>query len=123
MARGAIPAPLVSCADEVRDERRNVLAPLAQRRHVNGHHVEAVVQILAEASRRDLRLDVLVRRREHAHVDLHRLRAADARHHAVLQHAQHLRLRGEAHVADLVEEERAAIGLLELSRRGRPPRR
>ena len=43
-----------------------------------------------------------------------RLRAADARHDAVLQHAQHLRLRGEAHVADLVEEQRAAVGLLEL---------
>ena len=32
---------------------------------------------------------------------------------AVLQRAQHLGLRGEVHVADLVEEERAAVGLLE----------
>jgi hypothetical protein len=32
---------------------------------------------------------------------------------AVLQHAQHLRLRRQAHVADLVEEERSAVRLLE----------
>ena len=66
---------------------------------------------------------VLVRRREHAHVDRDRLRSADARDDAVLQHAQHLGLRREAHVADLVEEERAAVGLLELARRGRRRRR
>ena len=81
-----------------------------------GHDVEPIVQILAEPRRRDLLLDVLVRRGEHAHVHLHRLRAADARHDAVLQHAQHLRLRGETHVADLVEKQRAAIRLLELAR-------
>ena len=32
-----------------------------------------------------------------------------------VERAQHLRLRLQAHVADFVEEERAAVGLLELS--------
>jgi hypothetical protein len=43
------------------------------------------------------------------------LAPADSRDHAVLQHAQHLRLRGRRHVAHLVEEERAGVGLLELA--------
>ena len=60
--------------DEVRDERRNVLAPLAQRRHVDRHDVQPIEQILAKAPFGDLRLEILVRRREHAHVDLDRLR-------------------------------------------------
>ena len=83
---------------------------------MDGDDIDPVVQIFPEPARRDLRFDVLVRRREHADVDLDRLRPADARHDTVLQHAQHLRLRGEAHVADLVQEERASVRLLELSR-------
>ena len=43
----------------------------------------------------------------------HRL-AADRRHLALLQHAQQLGLQGEGHVADLVEEQRAAVGLAKL---------
>ena len=39
--------------------------------------------------------------------------AADAVELAVLEHAQQLHLRGGRHVADLVEEQRAAVGLLE----------
>ena len=34
---------------------------------------------------------------------------------ALLEHAQHLGLRLQAHVADFVEEDRAAVGLLELA--------
>ncbi len=99
---------------EVRHQQRNVLAPLAERRHVDRHHVEPVEQVLAEPAGGDLRLELLVRRGEHAHVHRHGLGAADARDHAVLQHPQHLGLRSQTHVADLIEEERAAVGLLEL---------
>ena len=45
-----------------------------------------------------------------AHVHLDRLVAADALDLVLLEHAQHLRLGGEVHVADLVEEQRAAVG-------------
>ena len=57
----------------------------------------------------------LVRRREHADVDLHARRAADRLDHLLLQRPEHLRLRLQAHVADLVQEERAAIRQLELA--------
>ena len=65
--------------------------------------------------RADLGRQVLVRRRDHPHVDLDARRAADRLDRLLLQHAQHLGLRLQAHVADLVEEDRAAVGDLELA--------
>src|SRR5207244_432487 len=63
--------------------------------------------------RRDRLLQVAVRRRDEPYVDADRLVAADARHLAVLDHAQQLRLQLVRHVADLVEEDGAAVGVLE----------
>ena len=80
-----------------------------------GDHVEPVVEVLAEAARRDLLLEILVRRGDHAHVDLDRLGSADALEAVLLEDAQDLRLRHQAHVGDLVEEDRAAVGQLELA--------
>ena len=88
---------------------------LAQRRHLDGDHGEAVEEVLAEAALGDLLLQVLVRGGEHADVDAERLLAAHALERLLLQHAQHLGLRLQAHVADLVEEDRAAVGQLELA--------
>ena len=51
--------------------------------------------------------------RDHAHVGLDRLVAADAVELAVGQHAQQARLQFRRHVADLVQEQGAGIGLLE----------
>ena len=54
-----------------------------------------------------------MRRRDQADVDLDRLVAADAEDLLVLQHAQQLGLQRQRHVADFVEEQRAAVGVLE----------
>ena len=75
--------------------------------------VDPVVEVLAEAAVREQRLEVAVGGRDDAHVDLDLAAAAHARELAVLQHAQQLRLHRRRHVADLVEEERAAVRLLE----------
>ena len=48
-----------------------------------------------------------------ADVDRDLLRAADARERPLLQHAQQLHLHRRLHLADLVEEQRAAVGELE----------
>ena len=48
-----------------------------------------------------------------AHVGAQRLVAADAPELARLEHAQQLRLHVEGQLADLVEEQRAAVGVLE----------
>ena len=90
-----------------------VLAPLAQRRNLDANHVEPVQQVLAEMPGLHARLEILVGRRDHPHVDLDRRLAADPVELAFGQHAQQPRLQRGRHVADLVEKQRAAIGLLE----------
>ena len=58
-------------------------------------------------------LQVLVGRGDHAHVDADQFAPADAEELALGQHAQQPRLQRQRHVADLVEEQRAAVGLFE----------
>ena len=106
-------------ADQVGD----VLDPLAQRRQTQRHDVEAEEQILAEQALLDQDAQVLVGGGDDAHVGLDRRAAADGRVLALLQHAQQARLRLHRHVADLVEEQRAALGLLETARSCGPWRR
>ena len=84
-------------------------------RHVEGDDVEAEVEVLAEAALADLLLEVLVGGGDDPHVHLDRARAAHGLDVLLLQRAQDLGLGLEAHVADLVEEERAAVGQLELA--------
>ena len=50
---------------------------------------------------------------DHAHVDADQLAAADTEELALGQHAQQSRLQRQRHVADLVEEQGATVGLLE----------
>ncbi|HEU4404828.1 MAG TPA: hypothetical protein VFS43_06010 [Polyangiaceae bacterium] len=96
-------------------EQRDVVAPLAQRRHVELDHVEPVVQVFAEAAGRDLGHEVLVGGRDDAHVDPRRPLGAQRLHLALLDRAQQLGLRRKAEVGDLVEEEHAAVGEGELA--------
>ena len=96
-------------------QQRNVLLPVPERRHEDRNHVEAEVEILAEAPAPDFRLQILVGGREDAGIDFDPRRSADRLHRLFLQDAQHLGLRLQAHVADLVEEDRAAVGDLELA--------
>src|SRR5439155_12540736 len=57
--------------------------------------------------------EMLVGRREDAYVDRPRFRPSDPADLLVLQHAQELGLQAERQVADLVEEQRAAVRHLE----------
>ena len=86
---------------------------------VQADHVEPVVQVFAKPAGADQGLEVLVGRGQDPDVDRDRLRAADPLERHLLEHAQQLGLDLEVDVADLVEEERAAVGLLEPARRGR----
>ncbi len=96
-------------------QRRDVARPLAQRRDAQADHVEAEVQVLAEAAGGDLCRQVAVRGGEDAHVDAHRAAAAEAVDLALLDGAQQLGLQAGVHLADLVEQQRAAVGRLELA--------
>ena len=89
--------------------------PFAQRRDVDADDVQPVEEVLAELARCHGLLERLVGGGDDAHIHLDGLVAADALERAGLQHAQDLGLRGGGHVADLVEEERAAVALLEFA--------
>ena len=74
---------------------------------------EAMQQVLAEQAPPHALLEILVRRRDDAHIRLLRRVAADAVVLAIGQHAQQAHLQIGRHVADLVQEQRPALGLLE----------
>src|SRR5216117_4194925 len=101
-------------SQEVVDEQRDVLAPLGERRDGELDDAQAIVEVLAEAAGAYGALEVLVGGRDEAYVDPDRQVAAHALELLLLDGAQELRLRLERHVAHLVEEERAAVGRLEL---------
>ena len=94
---------------EVLQEYWDVFAAIAQRRR-QVDHLDAVIQILAELLRGNAVEQVAVGRGDHAHVHP-RLRAigADALQLPVFEKAQQQRLHPQAHLADLVEEDRAAV--------------
>ena len=74
------------------------------------HHLDAVVEVLAErAARRPSPRGRGGSRRPRARRRVMRPRAADALELAVLQEAQELALQRQRQLADLVEEERAAV--------------
>ena len=75
--------------------------------------VEPVEQVLAELARLDQLGQVAVGGGDDAHVHLDRVGRADPLDLALLQHAQQLHLGGERDVADLVEEDGAAVGGVE----------
>ncbi len=85
--------------------------------------VEPVVEVLAESSGRHLRVEVAVRRRHDPRVHGQQAGRADPGHMALLEHAEQLGLRRERQLADLIEEQRAALGRLERALPGDDGRR
>jgi hypothetical protein len=98
---------------EVVDEGGHILAPFGERRHPNRHHRKPVVEVFPEAAGRDLLLEIARGRGDDAHIDLDLLGAADALEGLVDEDAQDLVLRLPRHVGDLIDEQRAEMGLLE----------
>ena len=89
----------------------DVLAPLAQRRHLDVDDVQAIVEILAERLVGNVIDQAAMRRGDHA--DVERRQPAigpDALNLAGLEKAQQQRLHAQAHLADFVHEDRAAVG-------------
>ena len=94
----------------------DVVAPLAQRRHVEVDDAEPIEQVLAELAGRDALGQIAVGRRDDAHVDACAgVVGADRLNLAVLEEAQQQRLHAQAHLADFVEEQRAAVRQLQLA--------
>ena len=110
--RPAVARP-VPREEEVREER-NVGWSLAQRRHVDRHHPQAVVEVLAQCSLGHGIFRIAIRGCDEPHVD-HGVGvlAAHPTHHAVLNHAQKLCLDRLRHIGQLVQLQGSAIGRLQ----------
>src|SRR5581483_5611092 len=96
-------------ADEKVHQQGDIFLALTQRRQVDGDDVQAVKEIFAESALTAELLQVHVGGGDDAHVYLDLLHAAQVHELAVLENAQDLGLGFQAHGADLVEENGAAI--------------
>ena len=94
-------------------EKRDVFFSFPERRQAHGNDIEAEKQILAEQALSHHLAQIAMGRGNDTHIDLLRLETTDGDDLAFLQHAQQSRLRIERHIANLVEKQAAAIGLLE----------
>ena len=86
-------------------------------------HVQAIVEVLAEAALLRQRLEVLVGGGQDAHVDGLALQRTKGQELPLLHHPQQLGLHLQGHGADLVEQDRAAVGGLQQAGLDRPWRR
>ena len=98
---------------EVARQDRDVPAAAAQRRQLDAPHRETEEEVVAEAARLHLAVEVAPRRGDDAHVDAIPPFGADPLHLAALDGTQELGLEHRLELADLVDEERPAVGLLE----------
>jgi hypothetical protein len=92
------------------------IAALAQGRHAQRDHVQAVVEVLTEGPLLHHGAEVAVGRRHDAHVDLLGLGATDRHERPFLDDAKDLHLERGRHVTHLVHEEGASVGHLEEAR-------
>jgi hypothetical protein len=106
--------------DEVLDEVGDVFLVRAQRRQVDLDHLQPVVEVGAEAAFGHLVGQAPVGGGDDAHVHRDLLLAAHRADAPVLQHAQQRGLQRQRQVADLVEEQRAALGIDEQPVAARP---
>src|SRR6266545_73080 len=100
---------------EVLGQKRNVVPAFRERRKRERKHVQPVVEVFAQLLLLDRIVRITVRRGDEPDVDLQLLRTADTAQRAVLEDAQQLDLELRSHLGDLVQEERAPGGFLEIA--------
>lgn len=101
---------LVEFLEQVLRQHENVLAPLAQRRDVDGHNLQPVVQVVPEPAHVHLAEQDLVGRGDEPDVAGLFLHRADPAKAAAVQQGQQLGLHRRLQLPDLVEEDRALVG-------------
>src|SRR3989449_2611890 len=98
---------------EKHDQLRDVGTTLAQRRDRDRKHVQPVEEVGTEAPRPHRFLEIAIRRGDHPHVYPNRAARPHGLELLLLENAEKLHLRLEGELADLVEEDRAAVSQLE----------
>ena len=112
----ALGEQVVVLLDEEVGQHGHVGLALAQGRYLQLDHVDPEVQVLAKFPIRHQPLQILVGGGDDPHVHLAGLDVAYPLDLLLLDHAQQLALQNERHVADLVQENGAPFGQLELPR-------
>src|SRR5690554_5011900 len=97
---------------EVAGDDDRILAALPEWGQMKIHDVEPVVEILAEGPLFDHFGKIAMGRRDDPNIDRLGTIGAHALHHPLLERTKKLHLKVEGHLAQLVEKERAALGLL-----------
>src|SRR5215467_1665293 len=92
------------------DQQRNITSAKAKRRKADRDDIEPVVKILSKRAVRHSFLKIAIGGRDHTHVDFYVLVPADTTELAFLNDAEELDLDGRRRIADLIQEDRAAIG-------------
>ncbi len=96
-------------------QERDVAGPFSQGRAGDGHNVQSVIEILAEFSFSHQFRQVFICSSDHSHVDFAGQSAAHPFKFAFLDHAQNFGLGCWFHIADLIQEQSAAISFLQLA--------
>ena len=98
---------------QIQNQRAQVFAHFAQRRHVQGDYVEAVIQVLTECAAFDQSFEVFVSCTNNAHIYKGFPRIADTAHGFFLNGAQEFDLHGKRQIGNFVKEQSAAVSVLE----------
>ncbi|MNL16897.1 hypothetical protein D3C87_1379610 [compost metagenome] len=96
-------------------QRQDVGGTLAQRAPGQGEHRQTIVKILAEAPRRHLTREVAIGGGDHTNVQCDRFARPNPFDLALLQHTQQFGLEPQGHFGNFIEQNGAAVGLLELA--------
>jgi hypothetical protein len=102
-------------AGKMDDELGKILEAIAQWRKGQRENIDTMKEVAAEFVIFDAVFEIAVSGNNDADIDLYGFVAADAFDFAFLKHAEKFGLHGNGHIADLVEEESTALGLLEFS--------
>src|SRR5882724_11264250 len=100
---------------EMASQDGDVRGAIAEWRNEKRNDVETVEKVLAKTAMQNFLFEILIRGGKHADIDATGLVRADRFEALLFEHAQHFGLRAETHIADFIEEESAAIGLLKLA--------
>ncbi len=90
-------------------QRGDILYPIAQGRQRNRDYIESMIQIFAERAASYRVIEILVGRRDNFDIDPDRLGAADPFKLPLLEKAQEFGLQLRGNIADLIEEDGAAV--------------
>ena len=98
---------------EIFDEIGDIFAPLGQRRNPNRHHGQTMIQVFPEFAFDDQGFKISCGRRHDPYIDGDLGAAANALKRLVDEHTQDLVLRLPRKVGDIVNKQRAAMGVFE----------